>query len=542
MNKRQLPSRPNLDIYRELAKDLVKIWRSNKPGVILWEGQEIPVSRSAIASFHPRLAKLKPEELEVHKFTLADAQFIIARQYGFESWPKFAKHVEENNPEDTPYRAFIVAASCPMHGMHVDGTLDEAITILAEHPDLAQRDIFTAAILGDDQMIASILKRNPKLAKRKGGPYKWDPLTYLCFSRYLRLDASRSEGFTRAAQVLLEAGANPNSGFWERNHQPQPEWESVMYGAAGLAHHPGVTKLLLDFGADPNDNETPYHVPESYDNGSVKVLLDSGKLNQDSLTTILLRKNDWHDYDGVKLLLESGADPNRMTMWDHSAFQHAIRRDNDMSIIDLMLDHGADPTLRNRADGRTAIMMAARRGRKDVLESFAKRGFSTDLEGIEGLVIACALDSAEKLKHAESSDVKVLVAQGGSLLAEFAANGNVKGMQNLLMLGVPVEARYSGDGYFGIPPLSHALHVAAWKGHSEAVKALIEAGSDINAIDGRSCTPLILAVRACVDSYWTRRRTPESVRALLEAGARVAGVKYPCGYDEVDELLAPKFN
>jgi hypothetical protein len=48
---------------------------------------------------------------------------------------------------------------------------------------------------------------------------------------------------------------------------------------------------------------------------------------------------------------------------------------------------------------------------------------------------------------------------------------------------------------------------------------------------------LALAVRACVDSYWKGRRTPESVEALLEAGASVRGVEFPSGYAEVDELL-----
>ena len=47
----------------------------------------------------------------------------------------------------------------------------------------------------------------------------------------------------------------------------------------------------------------------------------------------------------------------------------------------------------------------------------------------------------------------------------------------------------------------------------------------------------MLAVKACVDSYWMRRRSPESVKALLEAGAERAGVRLPTGYDEIDRLL-----
>jgi hypothetical protein len=48
---------------------------------------------------------------------------------------------------------------------------------------------------------------------------------------------------------------------------------------------------------------------------------------------------------------------------------------------------------------------------------------------------------------------------------------------------------------------------------------------------------LALAVKACVDSYWTERRSPESAQALLEAGASVDGIAFPSGYDEVDALL-----
>jgi hypothetical protein len=40
-----------------------------------------------------------------------------------------------------------------------------------------------------------------------------------------------------------------------------------------------------------------------------------------------------------------------------------------------------------------------------------------------------------------------------------------------------------------------------------------------------------------VDSYWKERRTPESVEALLKAGASVRGLEFPSGYAEVDELL-----
>ena len=56
--------------------------------------------------------------------------------------------------------------------------------------------------------------------------------------------------------------------------------------------------------------------------------------------------------------------------------------------------------------------------------------------------------------------------------------------------------------------------------------------------DLKGRTALALAVRACVDSYWSDRRTPESVELLLAAGAPTDGVPRPCGYEPVDALLA----
>jgi len=47
----------------------------------------------------------------------------------------------------------------------------------------------------------------------------------------------------------------------------------------------------------------------------------------------------------------------------------------------------------------------------------------------------------------------------------------------------------------------------------------------------------MLAAKACVDSYWTEDRAPDSVAALLAAGASINGIHLPTGYDAVDELI-----
>ena len=140
---------------------------------------------------------------------------------------------------DDPLTAFIKAACVPRDAGHSSGTLERAEAILAAHPDLAGRTAHAAAILGDDAGVRRFLALDAGNATAKGGPYGWDALTHLCFSRYLRLDRARSEGFVRAATALLDAGASANTGFYEEDHQPRPEWESVLYGAAGAFPPPG---------------------------------------------------------------------------------------------------------------------------------------------------------------------------------------------------------------------------------------------------------------------------------------------------------------
>jgi ankyrin repeat protein len=131
-----------------------------------------------------------------------------------------------------------------------------------------------------------------------------------------------------------------------------------------------------------------------------------------------------------------------------------------------------------------------------------------------------------------------VVAEGGRVLAEFAANGNAAGVRHLLDLGIPADARWAeGDGYWDLAPGSTALHAAAWRMEHAVVELLLARGAFPDARDDRGRTPLALAVKACVDSYWAEYRAPDSVRLLLAAGASVEGIPIPSGYDDVDRLL-----
>lgn len=539
-----LPIRPSLEQYKKQAKELLRAVKAGNAAAI-----------DSIRCRHPRFRNATDEQISA--VTLTDAQLTVARAHGFPSWPRFAAYLqtlsivralEEPSSElSDPVALFLEFASVPRYGWHASGTLQEAELIRSRYPKVGSASIYTAAVLGDHSTVRAELADDPARATARGGPHRWDALTYLCFSRYLRLDSSRSGAFVATARVLLEAGASANTGWLEMTDDdpPRPFLESVLYAAAGLVRNPELTRLLLEYGADPNDEETCYHAPETYDNAVMQILLDSGRCNDRSLAWLAARKADWHDEKGLLLALEGGANPNYMTQWSHTPFQHSIRRDNGLVMIQMFLDHGADPYLRNTDNNRNAFQMAAYHGRGDILAELERRGFAPNYDGptpsLDALVAACAVADQGQAQKRIADDPELqgrLLQLGGSLLARFAGAANVEGIRILLDLGVPVDVLWpEGDPYFELSRNSTAMHVAAWRAHHEVLHELIARGANVNATDPRGRTPLQLAVRACTDSYWKYRRKPDSVAALLAAGARTNGIKLPTGYDAIDELL-----
>lgn len=537
-----LPAHPSLQQYKKQAKELLRAVGARN------------VDALDRIRRHPQFRKLSDDQIPA--IALADAQLVLAREHDFPSWPRFAAQLETlqtlRSLEDPstpaglrdPVSLFIEFASVPRHGWHASGTLDQANLILTRYPQVATASIYTAAVLADEPALRGFLARDPALATAPGGPHNWDPLTWLCFSRYLRLDPSRSDAFVACARLLLDHGADPNTGWMETldDDPPRQTKESVIYAAAGLAQHPGLTRLLLDRGADPNDEETCYHAPETYDNAVVEILIDSGRCNERSLAWLAARKADWHDEKGLLLALEGGANPNYLTQWKHTPFQHAIRRDDGLVMIEMFLDHGADPYLPNSDDGRNAFQMAACHGRGDILHALEARGFSPRYDQpLDSLAAACARAdraSLDKLLHDFPLLRNQLLRIGGTLLARFAGAANLDGVRILLDLGVPVDEPWpEGDPYFDHTRNSTALHVAAWRAHHDVLRELLTRGANVNAADARGRTPLQLAVKACIDSYWMRRRKPDSVAALLATGATTEGIRRPTGYEAIDVLL-----
>lgn len=407
--------------------------------------------------------------------------------------------------------AFIQAACIPLDKSHTSGTLDAAREILLWHPEVATADIRSSAILGNDSAVRQFVQVNAANAVARGGPYGWDPLTYLCFSRFLQLDKTRSDGFLRATTALLQAGADPNTGFFADEHLPSPIFESVLYGAAGVAHHAGLTQLLMDQGADPNDGETEYHAPEGFDNRPMEIIVESGRLNPMGLTTMLHRKMDWTDFKGVAWLLEHGADANAVSHWGQRALDHAVVRDNSARFFEILLDYGADPRLMS-SEGVNAFMRAAGMGRADALDIFARRGFAFVLEGDSAFLAACARGDAKSAAQMVADDpdlVARIERERPETLPNFAGAGNSAGVKILLDLGFQIESRVRGHT---------ALHMAVWRERLPTVKLLLSRGASVEARTSRGENTLALAERAMTErSEWTPHETSAVLREIAKA-------------------------
>src|SRR5687768_14158588 len=76
---KSLPSRPDLAQLRKQAKDLLKSYKSGNPDAVKRFNEN-----------HPRPARSPGS----HTAKLSEAQLVIAREYGFATWPKLKEQVE----------------------------------------------------------------------------------------------------------------------------------------------------------------------------------------------------------------------------------------------------------------------------------------------------------------------------------------------------------------------------------------------------------------------------------------------------------------
>ena len=503
MATRSLPTRPDLVQLRRQAKELKDAARAGDPDVV---------------------ARLRPYLPPGAQATLSVAQRVIAREYGFSSWPKLKAEVEARTMDLAERVDAFLRAS-------VGGPERRAARLLEMHPEIAEYDFRTAGVLGDVARVREFLAHDPGLAVRPTEPVGWPPLLGVCSSRWHRIDPSRAEGLLEVARMFLDAGADPNT----RTLPGRRARCSPLFAAAGTANNPQITRLLLERGAVPDD-ETLYLAAFFPDHECLRLLLSHGaSLDK---TVALSAPISTGDVEGVCILLEAGADPSHPFQADLlgasregdppiGAVVVAVECDCSAELIELLLRYGGDPNAPGR-DGSSPVRLAMRRGRTEIVELLGRYGARVQATEIDQFLAACIhadRDQARRRLSAHPALLDRLSDEDRGSMIDAAEYGNIEAVRLMLELGFPVNMRAGEHG-------CTALHTAAASGSAELVRLLIDASADLEARDATwNDTPLGWAIvgsgfgRSDPNSrHSSNADFVATVRTLVEAGASLEDV------------------
>ena len=416
-------------------------------------------------------------------FHLHDAQSCIAREYGFPSWAELKSYVEAKALQTADGDARVLAwlrlvyASDMVGGNNVARPA-VAARMLAENPDLVKGDPYLACAVGDDAALRDAIRSDPEWVNRSGGSLNLPPLIAVTHSSLMRLPEFRSR-LHRAAELLLAAGADPNQSVGSRSHpasldNPSTEFPlSALYGAAGVNHDPELTKLLLDAGADPNDNESLYHSLENIE--CTRLLLEGGARIDG--TNAMYRVLDLDNVAVLRLLLAHGGNPNEgassspTNIWGSPLFW-AIRRRRSRAHIEALLQAGADPAVKT-PDGMGAYSLALQYGLVEVAELLRQAGAGQVLGEDELFIAACSRGDEEEARRIQSArpDLPQALSEAQlRLLPELAAEGCGDAVRLMVRLGWPVAVR-GGDWR------ASALNLAVFRGNAPLARFLLEHGA-----------------------------------------------------------------
>jgi hypothetical protein len=338
------------------------------------------------------------------------------------------------------------------------GVAAQALVMLAEHPVLGTASAYTLAACARADDLTALVADDPGAATRDGGPHGWPPLLYLCYSRLDIGDAVAS------MRVLLEAGADPNSGFlWKGLTSPFTALTGVLGGGErGEPMHPrggALADLLLDSGADPNDNQAFYNRMFLPDDEHLGPLLSHGAGRPHA--------SPWRDRLGTAYPSAEEMVGEHLRSAAEKGFTGRVRR---------LLAHGVDPNTVGYhpiLDDATAYEMAVRNGHPEAAALLVEAGGHSDRIQPADLLLSAVLAGAEPIPDG----VAELPAVRPDAMRLAAEQHGVDALERLVAVGYDVSAAGKHR--------TTALHEAAFRGDTEMARWLVAHGADRSAADDR---------------------------------------------------------
>jgi ankyrin repeat protein len=405
-------------------------------------------------------------------------------------------------------------------GLHRIGSgraiLLACLAVTAQPANGAAADELTAAITrGQTAKVVELIGAHPSLLRSldRGGRTP--------------LGDAALHGEPEVVGVLLEKGADPNAAESTTGSTPLHTAVGIAVGSIreSIDDYERTIALLIAHGADPDrrnrSGKTPLHVAAGGKKNAIRI---------------------------SRLLIEKGADPNRVTDPNRDTLLHAAASNGTAETIDWLIAHGLDPNARDSL-ARTPLHEVGEGREADramKIASLVSGGADVtprDHLGYTPLHNLCRIhsplrdpgvlrDQLEAVRYlaAHGADVNA-ATQGGFTVLESAVIPNNIGLVDLLLsLGsdpssaldsaigrsrvviverlIAAGAHIEGqDRRSGFSPLEKAI----LRRDVHIVDLLIRKGANVNAPNQSGQRPLSLA---------KRRGSPEIVDRLIAAGAR----------------------